>query len=432
MDKHSVMDNEKTELENEDKIEETLSFLPTFIKDHNVTIVDKNSSTPDLIQTIIEKYGPSGAFYIVNLGNILRRVQLWKKLFPTIEAHYAVKSNCSPVICKLLGLYGLGFDVASIEEINIVKDKVQNMNKIIFAHPVKPINSIVYARTVDVDLLVVDSEHELYKIKLYHPHSKLLIRLKVDDKDSECRFSEKFGIDKDDIEGILDLASRMNLNVVGVSFHVGSNCKNANQYYSAIEMSKFAFEIGKTKNYNFNIIDIGGGFSGNDDEKALTLLNEISIETYKALLEFFDYTLENANLSGLIIMSEPGRFFCTNSHTLVLNVIGKKVKIDKETGEKSQTLYLNDGLYGSFSAITYDYQKPEIIPYNNDDVQKYKTTGFGMTCDSKDTICKDIMLPELEISDIVYVENFGAYTIASSSSFNGFSVKDFYYIFDGG
>jgi len=414
--------------ENEETLNnESFSFLPNFIKDHDVILVDKkNPSTPDLIQIIIEKYGPSGAFYIVNIGDILRRLQLWRKLFPNIEPYYAVKSNCSRVICELLGLCGIGFDVASIEEINIVKDKVQNMNKIIFAHPIKPINSIVYARTVDVDLLVVDSEHELYKIKLYHPHANLLIRLKVDDKDSVCRFSEKFGIDKDDIENILDLASRMNLNIKGVSFHVGSNCKNAKQYYSAIEMAKYAFEVAKIKNINFDTIDIGGGFSGNNN--SVELLDNISTEIYKALLAFFNYSIDNPDSLNLNLIAEPGRFFCTNSHSLVLNVLGKKVKIDKETGEKSQTIYLNDGLYGSFSAITYDYQKPTIIPYNNDDIQKYKTTVFGATCDSRDVMCSDIMLPELEISDIVYVEEFGAYTIASSSSFNGFSIKDFYYV----
>jgi ornithine decarboxylase len=413
--------------ENEEIINNgTFSFLPNFIKDHSVTIIDKkNPIQSDLIQVIIEKYGPSGAFYIVNIGDILRRLQLWRKLFPTIEPFYAVKSNCSSVICELLGLCGIGFDVASIGEINIIKDKVKNMNKIIFAHPIKPIDSIVYARTVDVDLLVVDSEHELYKVKLYHPHANLLIRLKVDDKDSICRFSEKFGIDQDNITNILDLASRMNLNVKGVSFHVGSNCKNAKQYYSAIEMAKYTFDIAKEKNFNFSIIDSGGGFSGDNSNESFELLENISTEIYKALEDFFN------NDPNLTLMAEPGRFFCTNSHTLVLNVIGKKVKIDKETGNKIQTLYLNDGLYGSFSAITYDYQKPTIIPYNNDDIQKYKTILQGASCDSLDVVCKDIMLPELEISDLVYVENFGAYTISSSSSFNGFSVKDFYYVYDG-
>lgn len=402
------------------------TFLPNFIKDHDVLIINKkDATTQDFIQLIIEKYGPPGAFYIVNIGDIIRRIQLWKKLFPTIDAFYAVKSNPSHVICELLGSCGIGADVASIEEINIVKNKVQDLSKIIFAHPIKPINSIVYARTVDVDKLVFDSEHELYKIKLHHPHAELFMRLKVDDKDSECRFSEKFGVEKDDIEFLLDLASKMGLNVVGVSFHVGSNCKNPRQYYFAFEMAKYAFDTGKTKGYNFNVIDIGGGFSGTADENEMSKTSE---EIYSGLKDFFDYTLENTETSSLSLISEPGRFFCTNSHTLVLNVIGKKVKIDKTTGEKIQTVYLNDGTYGSFSAINYDHQTPEIIPYNNDDIEKYKTRLEGQSCDGQDLICKNMMLPELEISDLVYVENFGAYTVASSSKFNGLYVNDFYYI----
>ncbi len=404
------------------------TFLPNFIKDHDVLIINKkDATTQDFIQLIIEKYGPPGAFYIVNCGDIIRRVQLWKKLFPTIDAYYAVKSNPSQVICELLGLCGIGADVASIEEINIVKNKVHDLSKIIFAHPIKPINSIVYARTVDVDKLVFDSEHELYKIKLHHPHAELFMRLKVDDKDSECRFSEKFGVEKDDIEFLLDLASKMGLNVVGVSFHVGSNCKNPRQYYFAFEIAKYAFDIGKTKGYNFNVIDIGGGFSGTADENEMS---KTSDEVYNGLRDFFDYTLDNAETSSLSLISEPGRFFCTNSHTLVLNVIGKKVKIDKTTNEKIQTVYLNDGTYGSFSAINYDHQTPEIIPYNNDDVEKYRTVAFGFSCDGKDLICDNFKLPELEISDLVYVENFGAYTVASSSKFNGLYVNDFYYIMD--
>lgn len=406
--------------------DELFSFLPNFIKENNVSIIDnKNASTSDIIQLIIEKYGPPGAFYIVNIGDIIRRVQLWKKLFPTIDAHYAVKSNCSPVICKLLGSCGLGYDVASIEEINIVKNKVQDLTKIIFAHPIKPVNSIVYARTVDVDYLVFDSEHELYKIKLYHPHAKLFMRLKVDDRESDCRFSDKFGVDKEDIETLLGLAFKMNLNVIGVSFHVGSNCKNAKQYYSAIEMSKYAFDTASNIGFTFNVIDVGGGFSGNNNDKSLELLGQISEEIYKAMFEMFNYTIDNDG--GIRLIAEPGRFFCTNSHTLVLNVIGKKVKIDKETGEKIQTIYLNDGTYGSFSAIKYDHQTPEIIPYNNDDLQKYKTIAFGVSCDSIDVVCNNTLLPELEVSDLVYVEEFGAYTTASSSQFNGFYVKDTFY-----
>jgi ornithine decarboxylase len=54
---------------------------------------------------------------------------------------------------------------------------------------------------------------------------------------------------------------------------------------------------------------------------------------------------------------------------------------------------------------------------------------FGPTCDSIDLISNEIMLPELAIGEWVYVENFGAYTVASSSNFNGFKTNVFKYIF---
>jgi hypothetical protein len=44
------------------------TFLPNFIKDHDVLIINKkDATTQDFIQLIIEKYGPPGAFYIVNI-----------------------------------------------------------------------------------------------------------------------------------------------------------------------------------------------------------------------------------------------------------------------------------------------------------------------------------------------------------------------------
>ena len=326
-------------------------------------------------------------------------------------------------ICKLLSLLGVGFDVASVFEINTVKNIVNDLSKVIYANPVKDSNSIRYARTTDIDFLTFDSEHELYKLKLYHPNSKLLIRLKVNDKESECKFSEKFGVEQEDIENLLDLAHDMGLDIVGTCFHCGSNCKNAKQYREALELCKFAFDIAKKEGFNFTVLDIGGGFSGMNDPESMKLLNETSTEISSALNDLFGYNVDTKDQLNLRVIAEPGRFFVTDSHTLVLNVIGKKIKIDKDTKEKKMTYHLSDGVYGSFSCINYDHQNPILIPYNNDDVEKYQSIIYGNTCDGLDRICSNVILPELTISDLIYCENFGAYTHASSSQFNGFSVS---------
>jgi ornithine decarboxylase len=411
-----------------DQEENNEAFLPNFIKENNVMLVDPESTTSDLIQNIIEKYNPDGSFYIIDIGRIMRRVKLWKELFPLVDPFYAVKCNSSKVICKLLSLLGIGFDVASVSEINIVKNIVNDLHKIIYANPVKDSNSIRYARTTDVDFLTFDSEHELYKLKLYHPNGKLLIRLKVNDKDSECTFSEKFGVEKEEIEKLLTLAYNMKLDIVGTCFHCGSNCKNPIQYYEAIELSKYAFDIAEKIGFKFKILDIGGGFSGSNTPESMKLLGDISNTITLALNELFNYNEDTKDLSVLKVIAEPGRFFVTDSHTLVLSVIGKKIKIDKETGKKRMAYHLSDGTYGSFSCINYDHQVPILIPYNNDDIEKYESVIFGNTCDGLDKICNNVVLPELTISDLIYCENFGSYSHASSSNFNGFSITHFFYV----
>ena len=415
-------------------IEKEYSDLSLFLKDHNVVIPQSSDlDVYGMIELIFEKNNPSTAFYIINLGDIIRQLKLWKEMFPFIEPRYAVKCNPNKVICQLLGLLGVGFDVASKNEINLVKDYV-NIENVIYANPYKESSSIQYARSMDVDMSVFDSEYELYKIKLYHPNCQLLMRLKVDDKGSLCKFSEKFGVDFDEIDGLLKSAKVMNLNLVGLCFHVGSGCGDASQYYRALEVSKKVFDMGKEYGFEMNVLDIGGGFPGLRDENSTLLLENIKIEIDKGLTEFFnDFLIEGFNDEiervdippKLKLLSEPGRFFVQSSHTLLVNIIGKKVK--KIDDDKICYYYLNDGIYGSFNCIFFDHQKPDILPYNERDGLRYKSIIFGPTCDSIDKICQNTQLPELEIGEWCFVKNFGAYTVAAATDFNGFTkLKAFY------
>jgi ornithine decarboxylase len=80
---------------------------------------------------------------------------------------------------------------------------------------------------------------------------------------------------------------------------------------------------------------------------------------------------------------------------------------------------LNDGVYNSFNCILYDYRIPIILPFNQKNGILHKSILFGPTCDSIDLIMDNIMLPEMNIGEYLYVENFGAYTVSASSEFNG-------------
>jgi diaminopimelate decarboxylase len=209
------------------------------------------------------------------------------------------------------------------------------------------------------------------------------------------------------VEELLNIVKTLKLDITGFSFHVGSGCSSSDTFYNAINDCKQACDIAKKMGINISVIDIGGGFPGIDRD---IKFEDISKRINDGINDFFLTELDSGSIQ---FIAEPGRYFAESSHTLVLNVIGKKNIIDEETGEKIIVYYLNDGIYGSFGCIYFDH----------------KSRLFGPKCDSIDLISNEIMLPELAIGEWVYVENFGAYTVASSSNFNGFKTNVFKYIF---
>jgi diaminopimelate decarboxylase len=126
------------------------------------------------------------------------------------------------------------------------------------------------------------------------------------------------------------------------------------------------------------------------------------------------------DIKNIEYIAEPGRYFASATHTLVLNVIAKNKIIDKQTKEPRFAYTLNDGVYSSFNCIMFDHAKPIIKPFNERDGKVYECTVYGPTCDSMDTISNNCKLPDLAIGESVYIENFGAYTTAAASTFNGF------------
>ena len=253
----------------------------------------------------------------------------------------------------------------------------------------------------------------------YYTESKILIRIKTDDSKSKCKFNVKFGLDLDQVKPLLELSKILGLNIVGVSFHVGSGCQDANVYNSALIDTKKVFEIGNDLNINMDIIDIGGGFPGVND-------SNISFENIASILNNSIEELFKENLDNIKFIAEPGRYFVTSSYTLVCSIINKKEYI--ENGEQKYIYYISDGLYGTFSGIMFDYAKLELLPFNERNEKRYTSIVFGPTCDSLDIVSKECQLPSLAIGESIIIKNIGAYSIASGTEFNGFPKPDEYFI----
>lgn len=436
-----------------------------FFQKNKVHFYGSEHSTYDIINDYLENNQSDQAFFLIDLGEIAKAYDKWTSCLPDVKPYYAVKCNPNLVLLEFLAQLGCNFDCASENEIKTIVEITADPSRIIFANPCKMSSQIRYARANDVDLMTFDCEEELYKIKLYHPYAKLILRLAVDDTYSECRFNRKFGCKIEEVETLLTIGRTLKLDIVGFSFHVGSGCFSGDSFYSAIKDCRKATDIAKAMGIHISIIDMGGGFPGVPksipNRTHLIQFEDIASRINDAIHDHFSKEIQNKTIR---FIAEPGRYFAQKSHILVLNVIGKKIVYEKEEKgrdhldlgldiveeleegeieeemmdkgtndeiklEKKIIYYLNDGVYGSFNCIFFDHTVPTILPFNERDERLYKTTIFGPTCDSIDIISEDVLLPELAIGEWVYVEDFGAYTAASSSAFNGFKTSMCKYIF---
>jgi len=214
----------------------------------------------------------------------------------------------------------------------------------------------------------------------------------------------------DQIPSILAKAKDLALNVVGVSFHVGSGCMSVNSFVSAIQSAKKVFQQAEHFGFQFNMLDLGGGWPGSDEDGIR--FDDIAAGIRPILDSNFGPEVD--------IIAEPGRYFVAESHTLAVNVFAKREMRD-ENDDKKYLYYVNDGVYQSFNCIFFDHYNPKPLVFSpGNRMDLFRCTVFGPTCDSMDCIAKDIMLPELEVGEWLYFKCMGAYTTAAASPFNGF------------
>ncbi len=354
---------------------------------------------------MLKKY-PS-PLMLISRETLTKQFQTFQKYLPNVDIYYAIKANPHPDIIKTFAKMGGNFDVASGTEIKWALQAGAKPKNIIFANTIKSEKDLKFARAKKIFLMTFDNEAELYKIKKFCPEAQLVLRLKVANVGSIVELSLKFGADAENALHLLNKAVSLGLKPVGLSFHVGSQCTNVENYLKALEVASVIFDEASKQGLKLNLLDIGGGFPIRHFDKDQVLSFENIARTIRKELERLFY-------ANIRIIAEPGRYLVGPSGMLITQVVGKTYRDDKKY------YYLNDGVYQDFSGIVFDHCQYEYKTLKKG--KKYLSTLAGPTCDSFDTISYSVELPELEIGDIVYVKNIGAYSCASAvAAFNGFA-----------
>ena len=351
--------------------------------------------------------------FIIDHDIIRENYRRFKKALPRVLVYYAVKANSEPEIIKTLFNEGSSFDVASynefIEVYNLIdkwREKKREFfiwDKIIFSNTIKDRETLRKINKYE-PLVTYDNMDELKKIKEHCKKAGLILRLKVPDTGSQVEMASKFGAEPADASRLIKKSFDLGLKVEGLSFHVGSQCTNFENYVAALSITSEIFNEARKRGYKLDIIDIGGGFP---------VLYDYNVPRFEKLAEILNKEFDRLFPEDTEIIAEPGRFLVATSSTLVSEIIGKARRDGKIF------YHINDGVYQTFSGVVNDHWIPNFHSFKRG--TKEICAVVGQTCDSFDKISLAEHLPKnLRIGDYLYTENIGAYSIVSSTKFNGF------------
>ena len=132
-------------------------------------------------------------------------------------------------------------------------------DKIIYANPIKANETL---RDLDPykPLVTYDNFAEIGKIRRYAPHAGLALRLSVPNTGAMVELSSKFGAASGEAVALIEAAHQAGLVVEGISFHVGSQTTNFENYVQAINLAAGVFREAADRGFKLKLLDIGGGF----------------------------------------------------------------------------------------------------------------------------------------------------------------------------
>ncbi len=372
----------------------------------------------ETIEDLVRQNGTP--IYVVSREKIRENFKRLDDGLPAVKFFYAMKANPCHEILQTLMAAGAGFDVASKGEIlAAVAAGADPKEDLIFADTVKDPRQIAYAHSIGLDDFTFDNHSEITQIARHAPGAKVHLRIVVSNKGSVAHLSHKFGADVEDAIPLLLAARDQGLVPRGISFHVGSQCLDAQRYVEALDTTHGIFEKALAAGIELKTIDIGGGFPVHYIDE------DIDIEDMcRTIREHYRKLFGEDSGRTCHLMAEPGRAIVGDAMILVTKVISESVR------QGQNWLYFDDGTYGSFMEVLLYQMKFPWRTNTRGPMTPYVLAG--PTCDSIDVFSRDsggeictVDLPEMHLDDLLIAGSMGAYTFSESTRFNGFEPPKF-------
>lgn len=346
-------------------------------------------------------------FLLIDREKLREKAKLIGSRVKNAKVFYAVKANPDIKILKCINKLGMGFEVSSEGELDVLSTLNVKPDRIISSNPVKSLKFLRMAADYGISYFAFDSAEEIQKLVQYIPQANVYVRLSVPNEGSEWPLSKKFGVEMEDALELLRIAKNEGLNPVGITFHVGSQCTNPYNWNIALDKAKTLWDMAEKIGIRLSLLNLGGGYPIQYTKSV------ISIESIEDNVNDLIY---KRFPEGITIQIEPGRAVVGDAGILVTTIHGKASRGDEDW------LYIDvgvfNGLMESIGGIKYSY----IVEAGKPAKPKKIWTVAGPSCDSFDIIDTNVQLPEPEVSSLMLILSSGAYTISYASEFNGFSI----------
>lgn len=331
---------------------------------------------------------------------------------PETAIYYAVKANPAEDLLDRLSALGSHFDVASRGEIELCLSRGIDADRLSFGNTIKKERDIAFAHQVGVRMFAVDCEAEVEKVARAAPGAQVFCRILTSGTGAEWPLSRKFGCTLRMAKSVLLRAAEFGLTPRGVSFHVGSQQIDLEQWDIALAETAELFAEMDAHGIALDLVNMGGGFPARYREDVA------GAEAYgRAIRSSLDRHFGDRAITTI---AEPGRGLVGDAGVIRAEVV---LVSRKDASEDVRWVYLDIGKFSGL-AETMD----EAIKYRVTTAHDGGPTGpvilAGPSCDSADILYEKAgyRLPlDLKVGDTVLILATGAYTSTYSSvGFNGF------------
>lgn len=353
--------------------------------------------------------GTHTPFLLIDTDLIRIKARRFKAAMPRVQPHYAFKANPHPEVAKVLIEEGVGFEIASIAELDALLELGVQAKDIYYSNPIKSREYITYAARKGVEWYVLDSVDELQKIHSVKPDAHLYMRIDTQNLGSDWPLSGKFGATLSETKEIINEAVKLGADLAGVTFHVGSQCRNVENWRVGVDNAKMVFELMQEAGLTPRLLNIGGGYPVRH-VKPIPSIEKIGESVNAAIADLPE---------SIRVMAEPGRYMVSDSAYLISRVVGTATRAG------TKWVYLDSGVFQGMMETHEGFQYE--VYTDHEGLDEMPCTVAGPTCDSMDVMMRDEMLPQdLKEGDYVYIPNAGAYTTSYASNFNGFPLPEVY------